>query len=103
MTSKLSMVDLAGSERLMRPEQIIDAAPMDDRARLKLEFARRQKETLNINKSLSNLANVVQAIQSKSQHIPYRNSKLTYFLQDALGGDSKSLMMVNVSPREDCL
>eukprot|EP00040_Diaphanoeca_grandis_P043887 m.10612 g.10612 ORF g.10612 m.10612 type:complete len:1550 (+) comp8413_c0_seq1:251-4900(+) len=103
LRTKISMVDLAGSERLMRAEHIIDAAPMDDRTRLREEYALRQKETLNINKSLSNLANVVQAIQTKSQHIPYRNSKLTYFLQDALGGSSKSLMMVNISPREDCL
>ena len=100
--SKIDLVDLAGSERLSSPALVIDAAPMHQRARLSAEYARRQKETLSINKSLSNLANVVQAIQTQSLHVPYRNSKLTYMLKDALGGDSKSLMLVNISPREDC-
>ena len=102
IASKINLVDLAGSERLSSPALVIDAAPMDHRARLSAEYALRQKETLSINKSLSNLANVVQAIQTRSLHVPYRNSKLTYLLKDALGGDSKSLMLVNISPREDC-
>lgn len=80
----LRLVDLAGSERLDRTGTLNDAA--------------RLKETVNINKSLSSLADVFISLGQKSRHIPYRNSKLTMLLQDCLSGTGKSLMIVNVSP-----
>jgi hypothetical protein len=80
----LRLVDLAGSERLDRTGTATDAA--------------RLKETVNINKSLSCLADVFLALANKQQHVPYRNSKLTMVLQDCLSGDGKALMFVNVSP-----
>lgn len=63
----LHLVDLAGSERLDRSCVGNDA--------------QRLRETQNINKSLSCLADVFAALSAKSSHVPYRNSKLTYLMQ----------------------
>ena len=47
-------------------------------------------------------SNICSLSQQKS-HIPYRNSKLTHFLQDSLGGDAKMLLLITVHPGEDFL
>ncbi|CAI4212922.1 unnamed protein product [Parascedosporium putredinis] len=80
----LNLVDLAGSERLKHSQVEGD----------------RMRETQNINKSLSCLGDVIDALGRGSAHVPYRNSKLTHLLQYSLGGNSKTLMFVMVSPLE---
>lgn len=84
LTGSLNLVDLAGSE----------SAKSTSNERL--------AETKAINKSLSNLGTVMFSLFNKEPHVPYRNSKLTYLLQPCLGGNSKTLMFVNIAPFEDC-
>merc|ERR1712023_267310 len=85
---KLNLIDLAGSERL----KSTNAEGM------------RLREAQNINKSLSALGDVIAALGrasggSKAQsHIPYRNSKLTFLLQDSLSSHCRVLMFVNITP-----
>jgi kinesin family protein C1 len=81
---ELNLVDLAGSERTKDSGVTGDA----------------MKEANAINLSLTSLGSVISAIAAKSAHVPFRDSKLTHFLQTALSGSSKTLMFVNVSPSE---
>ncbi|XP_027359895.1 kinesin-like protein KIN-14I [Abrus precatorius] len=84
---KLSFVDLAGSERIKKSGSTGSLL----------------KEAQSINKSLSALGDVISALSSGGQHIPYRNHKLTMLMSDSLGGNAKTLMFVNISPAESSL
>ncbi|EOA36050.1 hypothetical protein CARUB_v10008287mg [Capsella rubella] len=86
-TNKIWLVDLGGSERVLKTKAI----------------GRRFDEGKAINLSLSALGDVINSLQHKNSHIPYRNSKLTQVLKDSLGQDSKTLMLVHISPKEDDL
>jgi hypothetical protein len=63
----------------------------------------RLKEGANINKSLSTLGKVISALadaasKGSSQHVPYRDSVLTWLLKDSLGGNSRTVMVSCISP-----
>ena len=81
---KISFVDLAGSERVKKSGASGDT----------------MKEAQAINKSLSALGDVIAALHGNQKHIPFRNSKLTYLLQDSLSRAARVLMVVNISPLE---
>ncbi|KAF5375666.1 hypothetical protein D9615_009354 [Tricholomella constricta] len=91
LTGKINLVDLAGSEN----NKLTGNDPS------------RMAESAAINKSLSVLGQVVHALNQGASRIPYRNSKLTRILQDALGGSSVGLLICNLAPgikfRQDTL
>ena len=80
----LNLVDLAGSEKVSKTGAIGETL----------------EEAKKINLSLSALGNVIHALTSnkKNEHIPYRDSKLTRILQESLGGNFKTSLVVTCSP-----
>ncbi|CAB9527007.1 Kinesin-like protein [Seminavis robusta] len=85
-SGRLNICDLAGSERLGKSgaNTVVKGDLM--------------KETKAINSSLSVLSNVIEKLQAGSSSIPYRESKLTFLLQNSLGGNSKTLAIVCCNP-----
>ena len=80
---KIYLVDLAGSERISKTGAAGNTLT----------------EAKNINKSLTSLGLVINALtDGKSTHVPYRDSKLTRILQESLGGNSKTSLIVTCSP-----
>jgi len=90
LTSKLNFVDLAGSERVKETGSSGIAL----------------KEAAYINKSLTFLEQVVVALTDKTkrkEYVPYRQSKLTHILKDAIGGNCKTIMIATIWPEEQFL
>ncbi|KAG0238950.1 hypothetical protein BGX31_003141 [Mortierella sp. GBA43] len=82
-SGKLYLVDLAGSEKVGKTGA----------------SGQTLEEAKKINKSLSALGMVINALtDGKSTHIPYRDSKLTRILQESLGGNSRTTLIINCSP-----
>ena len=81
--STLHIIDLAGSERISKSQK--------NNEKLK-------KESLSINLSLHSLSNVLYSIANKSNHIPYRDSKLTHYLKDSLNDNYNIILLLHISP-----
>ena len=81
---KIFLVDLAGSEKISKTGA----------------KGVRLEEAKNINKSLTALGMVINALCDGSSHVPYRDSKLTRILQDSLGGNSKTTLIICCAPEE---
>lgn len=83
LLGKLYLVDLAGSEKVGKTGA--EGSTLE--------------EAKNINKSLSALGNVISALADGSKsHIPYRDSKLTRILQESLGGNARTTIIICCSP-----
>uniref|UniRef100_A0AAF5PPS2 Kinesin-like protein n=1 Tax=Wuchereria bancrofti TaxID=6293 RepID=A0AAF5PPS2_WUCBA len=83
LTGKLYLVDLAGSEKVSKTGA--EGTVLE--------------EAKNINKSLSALGNVIAALAEGTKgHVPYRDSKLTRILQESLGGNSRTTIVICCSP-----
>uniref|UniRef100_A0A8C1P6D9 Kinesin-like protein n=1 Tax=Cyprinus carpio TaxID=7962 RepID=A0A8C1P6D9_CYPCA len=82
LSGKLYLVDLAGSEKVSKTGA--EGAVLD--------------EAKNINKSLSSLGNVISALAEGSTYVPYRDSKMTRILQDSLGGNCRTTIVICCSP-----
>ncbi|KAH7706773.1 kinesin family member 15 [Aphelenchoides avenae] len=80
LTSTLNLVDLAGSERLS-----------DSKAE-----GTRKEEAISINESLTVLLRVIGALASTVQVPSYRDSKLTHFLKESLGGNSRTALIATI-------
>lgn len=82
-SGQLFLVDLAGSEKVGKTGA----------------SGQTLEEAKKINKSLSALGMVINALtDGKSSHVPYRDSKLTRILQESLGGNSRTSLIINCSP-----
>lgn len=82
LSGKLYLVDLAGSEKVSKTGA--EGAVLE--------------EAKNINKSLSALANVISALADAKPYVPYRDSKLTRILQESLGGNARTTIIICCSP-----
>uniref|UniRef100_A0AAQ4NQD8 Kinesin-like protein n=1 Tax=Gasterosteus aculeatus aculeatus TaxID=481459 RepID=A0AAQ4NQD8_GASAC len=83
LSGKLYLVDLAGSEKVSKTGA--EGSVLD--------------EAKNINKSLSALGNVISALSEGTKtHVPYRDSKMTRILQDSLGGNCRTTIIICCSP-----
>lgn len=81
---KLTLVDLAGSEKVWQSGSV----------------GGRLEEAKKINSSLSALGHVIEALAGRRSHVPFRDSRLTRLLEDSLGGNCRTTLLVACSPSQ---
>lgn len=89
---------------MFRPPSALGFVSLRGLLRVAQASGERLKEASNINKSLSTLGQVINALVEKStgrfRHVHYRDSKLTFLLRDSLGGNSKTMLVAALSPAD---
>ncbi|KAJ9471952.1 Kinesin-like protein KIN-7N [Diplonema papillatum] len=83
-TATLNFCDLAGSESMNADGEVSQ-----------------KKETVNINKSLTYLKNVIKQLAENEKHVSYRNSSLTRILKQSLGGNARTSIIITIHPGRD--
>jgi len=81
---KLTLVDLAGSEKVWQSGSV----------------GGRLEEAKKINSSLSALGHVIEALADRRAHVPFRDSRLTRILEESLGGNCRTTLLVACSPSQ---
>ena len=81
--AKLNLVDLAGSERIAKTGAT----------------GKTLEEAKKINLSLTTLGICIKNLTESKGHVPFRDSKLTFFLKESLGGNSKTTLVCTASKR----
>ena len=81
-SSRINLVDLAGSEKISKSK--VEGVGLT--------------EATNINKSLTTLGRIIDALIDHSPYVPYRDSVLTMLLSDSLGGNARTTMLATLSP-----
>jgi len=101
--STFSLVDLAGSEKWRNSLNVTgnsgnsSGSISSSSSSVVMEAQTQMKEMTNINSSLHVLGNCVSAlIEPGRKHIPYRDSTLTRLLQDALGGNGRTVLIATI-------
>merc|ERR1719195_2585300 len=94
---KLHLIDLAGSECAKKAAWGAEDPPSKAVAQA-LCSGEQERERRNINQSLLTLGRVVAALRERCSRVPYRDSKLTRLLSDALGGSCKTVLIATISP-----
>lgn len=95
---KLHLVDLAGSECAKKAGPGLDDTNPKGIGLASGQQVEQERERRNINQSLLTLGRVIGALRENSGRVPYRDSKLTRLLKDALGGNCKTVLIATISP-----